>query len=189
MSKKNRESQSPSEAFVHMPTSCHVEQSRIPSNCAFTTQHSSPDAAQTNGAPPTAGLAMPNGGLQVVNPSQEIYDTIIARLSTPSSTENYEFADQSLLADVFPGRWVTLPYIYNALKTLRWKGVHDAIWRDENIKNIHYILSPKPWDETEEVKQGIGEAAKHRDPTNAWWWKVTDERRKEEKSQGVADRF
>jgi len=172
-----------------MPTLHCLEQSRIPSNCAFTNQHSDPDAAQTTGAPPTAGLAMPNGGLQVVNPSQEIYDTILARLSTPSATQNYEFADQSLLADTFPGRWVTLPYVYNALKTMRWKGVHDVIWRDENIKNIHFLLSPKPWDESEEVRKGIGEAAKNRDPTNAWWWEVTEERRKEEKSRGVDDGF
>lgn len=167
----------------------HYPKDWIPSNCAFTNQHSDPDAAQTTGAPPTAGLAMPNGGLQVVNPSQEIYDTILARLSTPSATQNYEFADQSLLADTFPGRWVTLPYVYNALKTMRWKGVHDVIWRDENIKNIHFLLSPKPWDESEEVRKGIGEAAKNRDPTNAWWWEVTEERRKEEKSRGVDDGF
>jgi lipopolysaccharide biosynthesis glycosyltransferase len=121
---------------------------------------------------------MPNGGLQVVNPSNDIYDTILDRMSQSSSVENYEFADQSLLSDVFKGRWVGLPYIYNALKTIRWKGVHDPIWRDGKVKNIHYILSPKPWDE--EVGEG-------QDPTHAWWHKRNQERRNREKDMGIDD--
>src|SRR5258708_802977 len=119
---------------------------RIPENCAFTTQHSTPDIAQTQGAPCTAGLAMPNGGLQVVNPSLGTYELISNQLGS-TMTSSYDFADQSLLGDVFNGRWVALPYIYNALKTLRWENVHAQIWRNESVKNIHYILSPKPWDE------------------------------------------
>ncbi|KAJ9248774.1 CAZyme family GT8 [Paecilomyces variotii] len=167
----------------------HYPKDWIPENCAHTTLHSDPELAQTTGPSPTAGLAMPNGGLQVVNPSQKVYDTILARLSNPSSTENYEFADQSLLADAFPGRWVALPYIYNALKTMRWKGVHDAIWRDENVKNIHYLLNPKPWNESEEVRRGEGDAAKDRDGANSWWWEITDERHQDEKSKGLDDGF
>ena len=95
-------------------------------------------------------------------------------------TASYEFADQSLLGERFHGRWVGLPYIYNALKTLRWKGVHDAIWRDDKVKNIHYILSPKPWDEKPEEME---------DETHRWWQKVNEERLKEEKAQGIDDGF
>jgi hypothetical protein len=153
---------------------------RIPANCAFTSQHATPDAAQTVGAPPTAGLGMPNGGLQVVNPSQAVYDKIVGQLAN-SVTSSYDFADQSLLSDVFSGRWVTLPYVYNALKTLRHPGVHDAIWRDESVKNVHYILSPKPWDEE-------GQEA-HHDPSHAWWKELNAERLEEEKHRGVADNF
>jgi hypothetical protein len=64
---------------------------------------------------------MPNGGLQVVVPSAEAYDAISSALGSEATTE-YEFSDQSLLGDIFNGRWVGIPYIYNALKTLRWKG-------------------------------------------------------------------
>ena len=156
---------------------------RIPSNCAFTSQHNTPEEAQITGAPATTGLGVPNGGLQVVKPSRAIYDKIIDRLSTSSATSKYDFADQSLLSDVFYGQWVALPYIYNALKTMRWKGVHDAIWRDDKVKNVHYILSPKPWDEDEEARK------LKTDPLNVWWWEVTEERKKEEKSKGIDDQF
>lgn len=120
-----------------------------------------------------------------MNPSQAIYDKITNQLAT-SATTNYDFADQSLLSDIFRGRWVTIPYIYNALKTMRWKGVHDAIWRDDKVKNVHYILSPKPWDEDGNIRK---EPGPDRDPSHAWWWEFTEERYKEEESRGVRDRF
>ena len=158
---------------------------RIPSNCAYTTQHTTPDTAQTTGASPTTGLATPNGGLQVVNPSRVVYDKITNQLNTSLSITNYDFADQSLLSDVFRGRWVALPYVYNALKTMRWKGVHDAIWRDEEVKNVHYILNPKPWDEAEDVRR----SERSQDPLNAWWWEVTEERLRGEKERGIDASF
>lgn len=163
----------------------HYPKDWIPANCAFTTQHDTPDDAQVAGASATAGHGMANGGLQVVNPSQAIYDKITNQLAT-SATTNYDFADQSLLSDIFRGRWVTIPYIYNALKTMRWKGVHDAIWRDDKVKNVHYILSPKPWDEDGNIRK---EPGPDRDPSHAWWWEFTEERYKEEESRGVRDRF
>ena len=165
----------------------NAPRSRIPSNCAYTSQHATPDVAQTEGASPTTGLGIPNGGLQVVNPSQEVYDKILAQLSS-SATTNYEFADQSLLSDVFFGRWVALPYIYNALKTMRWEGIHDAIWRDESVKNMHYLLNPKPWDESEAVRSGR-EPRSSREAPHSWWWDITEERVKEEKARGVDDGF
>lgn len=161
----------------------HYPKDWISANCAFTTQHSNPDEAQKTGPPPTAGLGMPNGGLQVVVPSAYVYERITKALSS-DKTADYEFSDQSMLADLFPGRWVGLPYIYNALKTLRWKGVHDPIWRDGEVKNVHYILSPKPWDEKAE-----DEAKEGRDESHAWWWRETRERWRIEKEGGVDDGF
>ena len=91
----------------------------------------------------------------------------------------YDFADQSLLSDLFKGRWVALPYIYNALKTLR--DVHRPIWREERVKNIHYILSPKPFEE-EETDKAMPE-------THRWWWQVNSERLRMEKKVGIHDGF
>ncbi|KAK4896111.1 hypothetical protein LTR27_005968 [Elasticomyces elasticus] len=172
---------------LHKP---HYPSTWIPANCAFTTQHSTPDKAQTEGAPPTAGLAMPNGGLQVVVPSLATYNLILSSLEG-DKIDSFDFADQSILSDLFPGRWVALPYVYNALKTLRWKGVHDAIWRDDQVKNMHYLLSPKPWDEDEEFKkqEWDHEARKGRDPANEWWWDVSRRRCGEEKGRGIEDGF
>lgn len=161
----------------------HYPRDWVPENCAFTSQHGEPEKAQTEGAPSSAGLAMPNGGLQVVVPSAEAYDAISSALGSEATTE-YEFSDQSLLGDVFNGRWVGIPYIYNALKTLRWKGVHDAIWRDDKVKNVHYILSPKPWDENDEDKKKEG-----RDGSNQWWWDINEKRLAEEKKNGIQDGF
>lgn len=120
---------------------------------------------------------MPNGGLQVVNPSKTLYNLILERLSS-GAIDSYEFADQSLLGDLFNGRWVPLPYICNALKTLR--DVHEPIWRDDEVKNIHYILSPKPWDEKP------GEESQE---THKWWTKANLERLAEEKKAGLNDGF
>jgi alpha-N-acetylglucosamine transferase len=156
---------------------------RIPPNCAYTTQHAHP-SAQSAGAPSTAGLGVANGGLVVANPCKAIYDRIIAQLAT-SAISAYDFADQSLLSDVFRARWVPLPYTYNALKTMRWTGVHDAIWRDESVKNLHYILNPKPWDRVEDEESGKGQE----DPSHVWWRAFTEERVEEERRKGVDDRF
>lgn len=125
-----------------------------------------------------------NGGLQVVNPSKEVYNLIIDYMASDKAID-LEFADQSLLSNLFRGCWVPLPYIYNALKTLRWKGVHDAIWRDDKVKNMHYILSPKPWDEMDENGNSTS-----KDETHGWWVKSNQDRLAAEKAKGIkADGF
>jgi lipopolysaccharide biosynthesis glycosyltransferase len=140
-------------------------------------QHDQPEHAQSHGAPSSAGLGMPNSGLLVINPSQAVYDLILAQLGN-ESTLAYNFPDQSLLADVFSGRWAALPYTYNALKTMQREDVHAQIWRENSIRNIHYILSPKPWEE---------EAGKGSHPTHDYWWKVNVERLGWEKQNGIQD--
>ena len=161
----------------------HYPKDWIPENCAFTHQHGTPDKAQIEGMPSDFGITMPNGGLQVVIPSSEVYSLISSALKE-EKTSAYDFSDQSLLGDVFHGRWVPLPYIYNALKTLRWKGVHDPIWRDDRVKNIHYILSPKPWDETEDDMK-----KSDRDESHQWWWDAHHKRLKAEQAKGIDDGF
>ncbi|CAH0052659.1 unnamed protein product [Clonostachys solani] len=161
----------------------HYPADWVPQHCAFTSQHQSPDEAQTVGADPAVGpLGFMNGGLQVVNPSEVLYAQILAHME--AGAVDMDFADQSLLSELYRGRWVALPYTYNALKTLRWKGVHDAIWRDDEVKNIHYILSPKPWDEVDENGEWTGAEESHR-----WWVDSNRERRAAEKEKGINDGF
>lgn len=157
-----------------------IEAYRVPENCAFTSQHSTPEIAQTTGADPAVGpLGFMNGGLQVVNPSKEVYDLIVKHMDSDAAID-MDFADQSLLSDLFRGCWVPLPYIYNALKTLRWDHVHKEIWRDDKVKNVHYILAPKPWDEMDAKGNNIS-----KDPTHAWWVTANQERLMGEMEKGI----
>ncbi len=162
----------------------HYPRDWVHENCAFTTQHSKMDEAQTT-APATdaSPLGMMNGGLQVVNPSASVYALICDYLNSDKAP-SLEFADQSLLSDLFRNRWVPLPYIYNALKTLRWGGIHKEIWRDEEVRNVHYILSPKPWDEYDEAGNSTS-----KDESHKWWQDVNAKRLAEEKAKGVDDGF
>ena len=99
-------------------------------------------------------------------------------MASDSGVMNYEFADQSLLSDLFSGRWVALPYTYNALKTSR--ETHARIWRDDEVKNMHFLLSPKPWDEK------LGEESH---PTHKWWLEANMERLKGERERSIDDGF
>ena len=159
----------------------HYPPDWVPAHCAFTFQHADPDAAQTEGISPAVGpLGYMNGGLQVVNPSRAHYDRILRFMEEGAAS--MDFADQSLLSALFRGRWVPLPYVYNALKTMRWEGVHDPIWRDDRVKNVHYILTPKPWDEIDPDGNWTG-----KDETHRWWVDVNRERKADEKARGVPD--
>ncbi|KAF6817959.1 glycosyl transferase family 8 [Colletotrichum sojae] len=160
----------------------HYPADWVSENCAFTTQHSTPDEAQTVGPDPTTAspLGYMNGGLQVVNPSKRLFEQIVRHME--QGAMDMDFADQSLLSDLYRGRWVPLPYVYNALKTLRWDGVHAEIWRDAEVKNVHYILAPKPWDEVDAKGNWTGTDESHR-----WWVDFNNERKEAEKARGIDD--
>ncbi|KAI5460807.1 glycosyltransferase family 8 protein [Mariannaea sp. PMI_226] len=156
----------------------HYPADWIAENCAFTSQHGDPVAAQTIAADPSSGLGKLNSGLLVLNPSDVIFEQIIDHMNIRGT--EYQFPDQDLLAELYAGRWVSLPYIYNALKTLRSPGVHDAIWRDDHVKNVHFILSPKPWDEIGSNGEWTGKQEMHK-----WWFDTNNERLTAEKAQGI----
>jgi alpha-N-acetylglucosamine transferase len=157
----------------------HYPSDWIPSNCAFTSQHNEPLVAQTIGPSVFASpLGFMNGGLQVVNPSKALFVQIVTHMEKEAA--NMDFADQSVLSELYRGRWEPLPYIYNALKTLRWEGVHDKIWRDESVKNMHYILAPKPWNEIDAEGDWTGTDESHR-----WWVDSNKDRLQYEKQNDI----
>jgi alpha-N-acetylglucosamine transferase len=162
----------------------HYPKDWIPENCAFTAQHAMPAKAQIKGSPSSAGLGKLNSGLLVFEPCNEVYDAILTALDSDGPA-TYAFPDQDLLGDVFEGRWVGLPYIYNALKTMRTPGVHDKIWRDEKVKNVHYILSPKPWEETREQRRKRLESQDF--DIHEWWWEMNEKRLLAEESNCIVD--
>lgn len=156
----------------------HYPKNWIPANCAFTAQHTDPTVAQQSGTSNLLSFGMPNSGTVVANPCHEVYEQILHQLTKDEAVRSYIFPDQALLGDVFAGRWVSLPYVYNALKTMRPDNVHGAIWQDDKVKNVHYIFSPKPWQQRREECP---------DEIYAWWYDANDERVAEEKRLGLYD--
>lgn len=161
----------------------HYPKTWIKENCAFTAQSADPDAAQREGTDPKGRVvAMMNGGLAVLRPSKELYRQIVAKIEADGA--DMYFPDQEVVSELWRDRWVALPYVYNALKTMRRADVHADIWRDEEVKNVHYILSPKPWDEIDEEGNYTGD-----DETHAWWAKANKERKELDKERGITDGY
>ncbi|KAJ5719737.1 Glycosyl transferase family 8 [Penicillium malachiteum] len=156
-----------------------------PENCAYTSQHDNPQAAQTTAPAPSSGVGSLNSGVLVITPSTRIYSEIQSALQDQGRIEKYSFPDQDLLADVFEGRWVAIPYVYNALKTLRWEGVHSDIWRDEEVKAVHYIFARKPWHEDVQLSDDLKEL----DVPGRWWWHANRTRKHLEIEKGLVDEF
>jgi hypothetical protein len=43
---------------------------------------------------------------------------------------------------------------------------HNAIWRDENVRNVHYIFQDKPW----VVREGTEQLDEQFRVVHGWWW-------------------
>jgi hypothetical protein len=169
----------------HGTDCCLLSNERIPEACAYTYQRY--PASVKEGLPPSFphGLSELNGGLQIFKPSRAKFEKIYSVLINSAPSE-FLFADQSLLSKAFHNEWEPLylslwvllmrPFIYNALKTLR--SAHPPIWKDEEVKNVHYILA-KPWDD--------GGKGKGSEETHMWWWEVDEERQIKEKEIGLLE--
>ncbi|KAI0484465.1 nucleotide-diphospho-sugar transferase [Xylariaceae sp. FL0804] len=121
----------------------HYSKDWIPENCAYTAAN-----VTTGRTPPLADSSpanhhLLNSGTVVLRPSRAQLDALVAALDDPAlDVPSMRFFDQDLLTEVYRGRWLPLPYWYNALKPMR--SCHAALWRDEDVRVLHYILD-KPW--------------------------------------------
>jgi lipopolysaccharide biosynthesis glycosyltransferase len=157
---------------------------------------------------------MLNSGLLVINPSTAVFNKI-QKVMNSAQVDKYDFPDQGLLSDVFAGRWVVLPYVYNALKPLRWEGVHSAIWQDDQVKVVHYIFATKPWHQERANKARKSSGTSNGSSSsngnvyttangnslplktsqasdellNRWWWAANDDRQRTETEAGINDGF
>lgn len=143
----------------------HYPPDWVPANCAYTplvhpSGSTSPTKITKDSPRPHTQL---NSGLVVLKPSLELAQSVYTHLHTSPLVPTWSFPDQDLLADFFKGRWEPLPWKYNALKTLMI--IHKPLWRDEEIKCLHYILADKPW-QARVPQDGKGEY----DKCNQWWW-------------------
>lgn len=144
-------------------------------NCAYTAlQH--PTALEM-GTPIPAGAAPPhtyallNGGVFLYHPSERLWKRMLDYFLTSPELSTFQFPDQDFLASVFCGTWRSIPWEYNALKTMKqW---HTNIWRDAEVKGLHYIVD-KPW-QKRVASDGIGGYLGRDGETHTWWWDVWDE--------------
>ncbi|EFI28638.1 glycosyl transferase [Coprinopsis cinerea okayama7 len=153
----------------------------IPENCAHTAVKSptSPPPDVTPSSPRPYHLL--NSGLVVLQPSKDTFQIILDHLFYAPAVPTYRFPDQDLLAAVFKGKWKTLPWYYNALRPLR--NIHPAMWSDDEVRCVHYILADKPW----QSRLMIHDKAFAR--VNQWWWDSYDAAHKilKESDPAIAD--
>lgn len=124
---------------------------RIPENCGFTAADKKTGQPQPLSSNSPRNHRLLNSGTVVLSPSQDDYDKLIHTMNTHPAVPDMIFYDQDLLPIVYDEKWLPLPYIYNGLKTLR--GCHSDLWKDEDVKILHYILQ-KPW-KTRTIDQDI----------------------------------
>ncbi|KAJ6519947.1 nucleotide-diphospho-sugar transferase [Mycena sanguinolenta] len=137
----------------------HYPDDWIPENCAHTVVSSptEPPPAPTDKPRPYGQL---NSGTVVLEPSPKLAKELSHFLATDKRVSEWSFPDQDLLTAFFHGNWTSLPWYYNALKTLR--NIHPQLWDDDVARCVHYILPEKPWHvrlEDSEFKV-----------VDSWWW-------------------
>ncbi|KAJ7727852.1 nucleotide-diphospho-sugar transferase [Mycena maculata] len=136
----------------------HYPADWIPENCAFTAVASPTSPSPTPSDNPRA-YGLLNSGLVVLEPSTELAKNLYHFLATDERIPTFIFPDQDLLAIFFREKWTSLPWYYNALRTLR--NIHPLLWEDDVAKCVHYILSDKPWQVRESKEFAL---------VNSWWW-------------------
>jgi lipopolysaccharide biosynthesis glycosyltransferase len=101
------------------------------------------------GIDPSKSFHLLDSGLVILTPSVTTFNSIQNFLETSPLVPNFSSGDGDLLATLFKGRVIPISYIYNGLKTVR--SYHKDLWKDEQVKNIHYPSSDKPWEERPKI--------------------------------------
>lgn len=121
-----------------------------------------------------------NSGLFLFEPDPRTWDEMLGYLNTSPMLKDFLFPDQDFLAEFFKGRWVSVGWQYNALKT--WRYWHPEMWRDEEVRNLHYIVD-KPW--AKRVgKDGKAGYLGNDGETHAWWWREYEKWQQEREAMG-----
>lgn len=135
--------------LTHRLCTCLPRRCRTRENCPWT--HQSHPSALEKGADPAHSephtYTLLNAGLVLLHPAAAEMARILAYLSDPDPAAAakigaWMFPEQDFLADQYRGRWRSLSWRYNGYKTMRYW--HGAFWRDDAVKNVHYIID-KPW--------------------------------------------
>lgn len=142
---------------------------RRPENCAHSavSHPTAPPPFITSTSPrPYSQL---NSGTVILNPSKNLSASITRFLYTSDKISEWTFPDQDLLSEYFKGKWRPIPWYFNALRSLH--SVHPVLWRENEIRCLHYIFADKPW-HTRITPSGCDKGF---DVMNRWWWERFDD--------------
>lgn len=151
-----------------------------PENCSWTNCSSPDDVPPATNDPPTHGMM--NTGTFVFRATPKMQQTVLGAFeSTPvSELQAMKFPDQDFLNMVFSGKWRSLSWAVNSLKT--WRNWHPNIWRDDRVCVLHYIVD-KPW--AKRVgPDGVAGYKGLDGETHSWWWKEYERWRAERLAEG-----
>ncbi|KAF8323111.1 nucleotide-diphospho-sugar transferase [Clavulina sp. PMI_390] len=149
----------------------HYPDDWVPENCAYSAL--SYPSCLTSATPIHPSSPRPygllNSGVVVLTPSPENASNVSDFFHNSSSLiSTFKFPDQDFLAELFRDRWQPLPWVHNALKSLRL--IHPEIWRDDDARCIHYIMAEKPW----LVARPPSDDDDLENELSRWWWAAFD---------------
>lgn len=158
-----------------------------PENCAHT------HVKRPNGIPPVVSepetMGEMNTGTFVFHPSPSLSSFVLDhfRNTPPKELRKLKFPDQDFLNIVFKGRWKSLSWRTNALKT--WRYWHPSMWRDDEVAVLHYIVD-KPWAARVSSNSDGKKVAGYKGDdgeTHSWWWNCFDKWAAERTSQNETE--
>ncbi|KAH7087451.1 nucleotide-diphospho-sugar transferase [Paraphoma chrysanthemicola] len=137
-----------------------------PENCALAKLTSSSQVAKVEPHPET--LSNFNSGTFLYRPSPQSAAFVLQKFQDIGNQRlrAMKFPDQDFLNEAFNGRWSSLSWRTNALKT--WRYWHTNIWADKLVAVLHYIVD-KPWAARVSSDGNAGYLGKDGE-THKWWW-------------------
>ena len=151
-----------------------------PINCAIARLSSPDDLAPVTPQPYT--LSNFNSGTFLFRPSAALSTFVQTKFQDLGSAKlrAMKFPDQDFLNEAFEGRWKSLSWRTNALKT--WRYWHANIWVDGLVAVLHYIVD-KPWAARVNADGSAGYLGKDGE-THRWWWDEFAKWQEERRAQG-----
>ncbi|KAF2128699.1 glycosyltransferase family 8 protein [Dothidotthia symphoricarpi CBS 119687] len=154
-----------------------------PQNCALTHLTSPSQIPDVKSEPQT--MADFNSGTFLYRPSRALSEFVTQQFNDLGNAKlrAMKFPDQDFLNAAFAGRWASLSWRANALKT--WRYWHTNIWRDDQVAVLHYIVD-KPWAARVKGDGTAGYLGKD-GATHGWWWDAYNRWYTEREAQGETD--
>ncbi|TVY71258.1 Galactinol synthase, partial [Lachnellula suecica] len=101
----------------------------VSENCAYTGLKPGSDPTPVSGEEGLETHRLLNSGLFIFTTFEEQWKSVQEFLECDTRVKKYLFPDQDFLADFFKGRWKSVGWQYNALKTMRYW--HTSFWDDD----------------------------------------------------------